>query len=48
MVDMSLGESTGNILIKILSGRIQAGLDLHLAHYDFRQARGILRFTLAV
>jgi len=45
-VDKQLGKSTSNILIKISSGRIQAGLGLHLAHYDFRRARGIPRFTL--
>jgi hypothetical protein len=40
---MLLGKSTSNILIKILRRRIQAGLGLHLAHYDFRRARGIPR-----
>jgi hypothetical protein len=44
-VDKLLGKSTNNILIQILSGRIQAGLGLHLAHYDFRRARGIPRYT---
>ncbi len=47
-VDMLSEKSKSNMLIKILSGRIQAGLGLHLAHYDFRLARGIPRFTLAM
>jgi hypothetical protein len=46
--DMLLGKSTSNILINSLRGRIQAGLGLHLAHYDFRRARGILRVSLAM
>lgn len=47
-VDKLLGKSTSNILIKILCGRIQAGLGLHAALYDFRRARGIPRLTLTM
>ena len=38
----------GNSLLTILSGRIEAGLGVHIAHNDFRRARGIPRFTLAM
>jgi len=38
----------GKFLHNILSGRIEAGLGVHLAPDDFRRARGILRFALAM
>jgi len=38
----------GKSLRNILSGRIEAGLGVHLAPDDFRRARGILRFALAM
>jgi hypothetical protein len=42
---MLLGKSTSNILIKSLSEGIQAGLGLHLAHYDSRRARNTLWYS---
>jgi hypothetical protein len=47
-IDILFVKSMSNILITTLSGKIHAGVGVRLAQYDFRRARGILRFTLAM